>query len=246
MKGFASIIENLSTEKFIFFLCTANFMMYGLSAAITKVLRLYFIRFNLNHGKHHLNRRDYILSLQVLLTNILVGLIGWAFLKAGYIQLATKDLLGFAFDIFLLFSFIDIGMYFSHLIIHKTFLYKFTHKIHHEHESMTLISLYVMHPLEALGFGILLIIILIFYPVDTLALLIFLFLNWVFGVFAHSGIEPSKGELANYICMTRFHQIHHENPTSNFGFYTPFMDMIFKTRAYLLKKEIKDKIKGEI
>ena len=103
---------------------------------------------------------------------------------------------------------------------------------------MSLLSLYVMHPLEAFGFGVILISLLMIYTIDTSALLVFLFFNWILGVFAHSGIEPSQGKWGNYICMTRFHQIHHESHNANFGFFTPIMDTLLRTRKYQLKKEM--------
>jgi sterol desaturase/sphingolipid hydroxylase (fatty acid hydroxylase superfamily) len=211
--------------------------MFGCTAFIVLLLRKFFIQFDLNHDDQTMLRRDYKLAFMVLMTNILVGFLGFFLLKFNFIVLSDKTLL-FAFvDLFVLMALVDVGMYLMHFFVHKTFLYRYLHGIHHEHESMTTLSLYVMHPLEALGFGLILITILMIYPTSILGLLIFIFVNWILGVFAHSGIEPSRGELANYICMTRFHQIHHENPKSNFGFYTPLLDMLFKTRCYELKSE---------
>ena len=230
--------EGLSFINFAILLSAANILMFLSTGVIVFLLRKYFIQFDLNSDETKMSRRDYFLSTLVLVVNINVGLLGWSLMNQGIISLDSKPLSLIGFDALLLFLLIDWGMYFAHFLTHKTFLYKLTHAIHHEHESMGTLSLYVMHPVEAFGFGVILLSLLSVYSIDITALLIFLFLNWILGVFAHSGIEPSKGRLANYICMTRFHQIHHENPNFNFGFYTPFLDMLFKTRYYKLKKEL--------
>jgi sterol desaturase/sphingolipid hydroxylase (fatty acid hydroxylase superfamily) len=234
----ADFWENLTFENYLIILVAANFLMYFFTALIVYSLRRFFIHFDLNFKDNKMSRRDYLLSLYVLIANISVGILGWYMMKKSYITLEEKPMVYKLLDILLVIFLVDWSMYVAHFITHKTFLYKLTHSVHHEHESMGTLSLFVMHPMESLGFGVILISILSVFSIDITALLIFLFLNWILGVFAHSGIEPSKGFLANYICMTRFHQIHHENPKCNFGFYTPFLDMVFRTRKYQLKKEI--------
>lgn len=235
----SSFWSEISFINFSLIISAANILMYIFTALIVFVLRKYLIQFDLNFENQATSKKEMILSLLVVFTNILVGLIGFACLKNGIIDLVNKSTLFVLLDFFILFFFIDFGMYFSHLFVHKTVLYRWLHKDHHAHESMSLLSLYVMHPFEAFGFGLILITLLCLYTIDTTALLTFLFFNWIMGVFAHSGIEPSEGKWGNYICMTRFHQIHHESPNSNFGFFTPLMDMLFKTRNYQLKKNFK-------
>lgn len=227
----------LSFISFFGILSLANVLMYVLTIAIIFILRRYFIQFNLNHQVQIASAHEKIQSLLVLLANILVGVLGFILLKLNVISLTNKSFLHSAIDFLILFCLIDFGMYFSHLLVHKTFLYNWLHRAHHAHESMSLISLYIMHPLEALGFGFILISALSVYSFDLQALLVFLFFNWILGVFAHSGIEPSQGQWGNYICMTRFHQIHHESHDANFGFFTPIMDTVFKTRKFKLKND---------
>lgn len=230
---------HLSYVHFFALIVTANFLMYVLTALIVFLIRKYFIRFDLNFQNQNLSRKELRQSLLVVLANIFVGLVGFAMLKMNFISLTNKTFPFTLLHFFAIFFLIDFGMYFSHLFVHKTILYKWLHQDHHAHESMSLLSLYVMHPLEALAFGGILIGILSAYTIDLSALFAFLFFNWILGVFAHSGIEPSQGQWGNYICMTRFHQIHHESHDANYGFFTPLMDMLFKTRKYGLKSEVK-------
>lgn len=230
--------KNLDFLSFFLLLIKANLLMFVSTALIVFLLRRYFIQFDLNLHNTKMSKRDYKLAGLVLISNVMVGVLGFYLMKLEMIHLTSKGLFMTFLDVVFLMLAIDFGMYFSHFITHKSFLYRLTHSIHHEHESMSNLSLYVMHPLEAFGFGVILMALLFLRPVDVSALLFFIFLNWILGVFAHSGIEPSKGEWANYFCMTRFHQIHHENPNKNFGFYTPLWDILFKTREHTLKKEL--------
>ncbi len=229
---------HLSWLRFTFVITSANVFMYALTAIIVFLLRKYFIRFNINFQNQVTSQREMFQTFQVLCANILIGFGGFALLKLNKIALTNKPLDLAVLDFLALFFFIDFGMYFSHLFVHKTYLYTWLHKDHHAHESMSLLSLYVMHPLEALAFGLILICFLAIYPMDIRALLAFLFFNWILGVFAHSGIEPSHGKWGNYICMTRFHQIHHESHSANYGFFTPIMDTLFKTRKFKLKSDV--------
>lgn len=228
---------NLEILPFGSLLIASNFLMYLFCMTIIKFVRKNLVQYDLNQAENKITKHDFHISLQVLATNILVGFLGFLLLKINFIQFQSNNIKTYTIDLLYLFLVIDFIMFILHLIIHKTMLYLFLHQGHHQHESMNEISLYVMNPLEALGFGLILIALLILKQVTIPALLTFLFINWLLGVLAHSGIEPSKGKLGNYFCMNRFHQIHHESPTSNYGFYTPFWDMIFKTRKYQLLSE---------
>ena len=218
--------------EFTAVLTLANIGMYFGTWLIIVFLRKYFIRYDLNLHEASMSQDDFITSLIVLFLNILVGVVGLWFLKQGYISFNPKKLVGIFLDFILMLLFMDFCMYVLHIIAHHKLLYKKLHGLHHTHEDMAPLSLYVMHPLEAFGFGLIMIFFLCLYSIDIAALILFLIFNWLFGVFAHSGIEPNRGELGNYICMTRFHQLHHQHHNCNYGFFTPIWDVLFRTRKY--------------
>lgn len=225
-------LNSLSYGEFLALIIIGNILMYLFTWLIVRVLRKFFIQFNLNKQNTAMSFEDLKNSLVVLFMNIFVGILGFEFLRRNFIILTEPTLQKSLLDLIVIFIFMDLAMYLTHLGAHHQIFYKHFHGVHHSHIDMAELSLYVMHPLEAFGFGVMLIIFLIIYPISLGALLIFLLFNWLFGVFAHSGIEPSKGRLGNYICMTKFHQIHHQRADGNYGFYTPLWDMLFKTRIF--------------
>ena len=66
-----------------------------------------------------------------------------------------------------------------------------------------------MHPIEAIGFGGMLIAVLLMIDCDVVALLFFLLINWLYGTIAHSGIPVNNMFLRWCVGDSRFHHDHH-------------------------------------
>jgi lathosterol oxidase len=179
--------------------------------------------------------KDWNLSLLTNLVNTLVTLAGFYLFKFGFIKFNSGLTPLIVIDFIILFFAMDLLMYIFHYCIHHSFLYRYIHNLHHEALKPKPIDLFVLHPIETLGFGTLWLILLIIYPFNWIAILVYLLLNVIFGIVGHLGFEPIKlntlknNLLFKYIGVSSFHHTHHENVNYNFGFYTNIWDRIFKT-----------------
>lgn len=169
-----------------------------------------------------------------ILLNALVSVAGWALWKHGVIQLVPRPWWGALLDTLLMVAAMDFGMCVLHRVAHVRWLYGLFHFFHHRHEVVNPLSLFVLHPLEVVGFGSLMIGFLCLHPIDPIALTTYLALNVLFGSLGHCGVEPfprwlRKLPLLRLIGTSTFHAEHHEHPACNFGFYTLVWDQLFGT-----------------
>jgi len=169
-----------------------------------------------------------------ILLNAIVSVAGWALWKHGVIHLTARPWWGAILDTLLMVAAMDLGMYVLHRLAHVRWVYRLFHFFHHRHEVVNPLSLFVLHPLEVLGFGSLMIGFLCLHAMDPLALTGYLGLNVLFGTLGHCGVEPfpawwKKLPLLRLVSTSTFHAEHHEHPGYNFGFYTLVWDQLFGT-----------------
>lgn len=128
----------------------------------------------------------------------------------------------------------DLAMYVFHYAIHHSFIYNAIHKLHHQYHNPSPIDLYVLHPIETLGFGSLWLIIINLYTFNFTAVIIYLAANVLFGIIGHLGFEPLPARIQNmlpfkFLGTSTFHHNHHTDVQHNFGFYTIIWDRLFGT-----------------
>lgn len=201
-------------------LIAANILMYLVTIAISYIWNKIY-----NYKSLKLTKDDVKTSLVVLLINIGVAIPGYFLWINSKINFTEYN---FIFDLMILFFGFDLAMYVLHYISHKIWPFKLLHIKHHTHHSFNIISLYVMHPLESLLFGILLTISVLFFQFNIYSFLVFITINWLLGVIGHLNTPSEKQPLffGNHI----FHKIHHEKLNYNYGFYTIVWDSIFRTK----------------
>ena len=220
----------LPFAHFLAVLAAANLLMYLGSWSIVSAVQRMCGAQTLNSAAAKPTRREYALSFLIVLINISVGVPGWLLWKAHRIELLDNGVLYFLLDVFVLLFYFDFSMYVLHRLMHQGPLYRIFHSKHHDHVNVNGISLYVMNPAEAWGFGLLLIGFLMVHPTNLYALLFFLTLNWAYGTMGHSGVPIHSRVLRWLIGDTEFHHRHHSKKVGNFGFYTPVWDNLFGTR----------------
>ena len=173
-------------------------------------------------------------ALGSVILNAGVSVAGWALWRAGWIEIRPAGISSTFIDCALMVLAMDLGMYFLHRAAHITTIYQLVHGFHHRHETTNPISLFVLHPIEVIGFGGLMIVFLMIYPTSLGGLLGYLTLNVVFGTLGHSGVEPFPAIMKSIpflklVGTSTFHAEHHEHPAYNFGFYTLIWDKLFGT-----------------
>ena len=124
-------------------------------------------------------------------------------------------------------------MYLTHRMAHLKLPYQWVHEIHHRHDDVSLLSLFVLHPLEVFGFGLLITGFAMVYTMSMSSFIVYLFLNLMYGTLGHLGLDIPKKTIRffplNLLSVSLFHGNHHTHVGSNFGFYTSVWDRLFKT-----------------
>lgn len=173
-------------------------------------------------------------AVGAVVLNAGVSVFGWWLWTEEVIVLKSSGVMRSMADCVLMILAMDLGMYGFHRLAHTPRLYRWVHRFHHRHEATNPISLFVLHPIEVAGFGGLMILVLIVYPMTFAGLIAYLSLNVIFGSLGHSGVEPfppmvRKLPILRLVGTSTFHAEHHEHPRYNFGFYTLFWDKLFGT-----------------
>lgn len=178
-------------------------------------------------------RRELSLATLCLVCNSLVTLVGWRLFQAGILRVSADfGAWRTARDALVLFFVMDLAMFVTHRLAHAPLLYRHVHCVHHEHVQVKPLTLFVLHPLEVFGFGGLWLAVLYCGSFSLSGMLLYLTLNTSFGVVGHLGFEPLPKSWANSpigrcIGTSSFHARHHQDPNSNFGFYTTLWDRWF-------------------
>ena len=178
--------------------------------------------------------REWFICAVTNLLNTVVTYAGFRLWRSSYLVMDMSVSLFIILDFLLLFLAMDLLMYIFHYIIHKTFLYKAMHGLHHQAVDPKPIDLFVLHPVETLCFGGLWLILLLVYPFNIYAIIPYLTVNVIFGMLGHLGIEPLPEKMRNntvlkYLGTSTFHHQHHQDVHYNFGFYTTLWDRLFGT-----------------
>jgi len=169
--------------------------------------------------------------------NTVVTYAGFWMWKEGWITITLNISWKIPADFLILFFAMDLLMFVFHFIIHKTFLFKAVHQLHHEAIHPKPIDLFILHPVETMAFGGMWLALLLLYPFNIYAIIIYLVVNVLFGLMGHLGIEPlpavvRKLPVVKYLGTSTFHHDHHQNVQYNFGFYTSIWDRMFGTHKH--------------
>lgn len=186
---------------------------------------------NFHTKKHPLLKSDWLISIVTLIVNAVVFLIAVYLWKTGIINISgTQNFLFITIQLIALILLMDILMYIFHFIAHIPLIYKLIHNKHHQHINTNFLSLFVLHPLETFGFGLMMISTLFIFDFSIYAISSYIFINLFFGTIRHLNREffPRWADKL-FIGTSRFHNQHHLDEQYNFGFYTTIWDRVFGT-----------------
>ena len=229
MENLLRDFQNLSTAGAAAVFLTANLLIFVCSLTSCWCFGRIFKSRRIFNRWEPFSSVEFFAALGAVILNAAVPVVGWILWKNGHIHLPSKSPAWIVVNTFIMILAMDFCMYVLHRLAHHPKIYPLFHRFHHRHEVTNPISLFVLHPLEVIGFGGLMIAFLVLVPISPIALIAYLTLNIAFGTLGHSGVEPftrhlRKIPLLNLVGTSTFHAEHHERPLYNFGFYTLIWD----------------------
>ena len=177
--------------------------------------------------------REWRYAALGVLVNTLVTIIGWKLWTEGYLTIRRDVSWRALVDFGVLLLLMDLGMYALHRVAHSR-LFMPIHRLHHEFDRPHVLTLFVVHPIETFGFGLLWLAVLLVYPASWLGIALYVTINLAAGVLGHLGVEPfprwwTRIPVGRQIGTSTFHAQHHRDVEHNFGFYTVVWDRLLGT-----------------
>ncbi len=211
-----------------------NVLIFGGSVAFGQLLVGWFGRRRVAPPPAPLERAEVLFTISTILLNTLVTVVGLWLWRAGIVVFRGDLGLGVLLDAVVLLLVMDAAMYVLHRLAHIAQVYPIVHRTHHRYDKPRPLSLFVLNPFEALGFGGLWLVVISLYDASWLGMALYLALNVLFGTVGHLGVEPLPDAwlrlpLLRWISTSTFHAQHHLDPGHNFGFYTVLWDRLFGT-----------------
>ncbi len=181
-----------------------------------------------------LERTEVLLAISCVMLNTVVAIAGWWLWRHGWITVLRGGGWRIPLDVAVLLIAMDFLMYVFHRAAHLKWVFPIVHSTHHRYDRPRPLSLFVLNPMEVLGFGVLWLMLLCVYPATWTGMLLYLSLNLLFGTMGHLGVEPfpqawSRWPVFRNIGSSTFHATHHGDRDVNFGFYTNVWDRLFGT-----------------
>ncbi|UWX62179.1 sterol desaturase family protein [Chryseobacterium oranimense] len=229
--GYLKIFWQFSWLQWIIFSLLSNIFLCLFSITLYQFIEKTCRKELLQEQNHPVTQSDVYLSFFTVVCNSFVMLLGAFLWKNNWIIIDSQPSLVSVFlETIALIFLMDILMYFFHYAAHLPFVYKILHGKHHEHVSTNFLSLFVLHPFETIGFGLMILALLMSYDFSIISIALYLSINLIWGTIGHLNREffPASFDRL-FIGTTRFHNQHHLDETKNFGFYTSIWDRLFGT-----------------
>ncbi|MDY7226389.1 sterol desaturase family protein [Hyalangium rubrum] len=213
-----------------------NVLVVALTVALGEGLMRRFAHRRVAPEAPALERQELVLALACVLINTGVTFAGLLLWRAGWIRFRLDWGPRVLVDLAVLVAMMDLGMYLLHRLAHAPWLYGWLHAPHHRYERARPLTLFVLNPLEVLGFGSLWLTACVVYEASWAAMFLYLFFNTLWGVLGHLGVEPFpdgwvRWPVARAVATTTFHARHHLDLAHHYGFYTVIWDRLFGTLA---------------
>jgi len=211
--------------------------IYFTSALLAQLLARYFSKNEVGNSinpkpSHQQIFKEIRLSLVSIFIFSLQAIgIQWAYTK-GIIHIEWNIIwYTLPFEILALFLWNEIHFYAAHWLLHRKWLFKKVHFIHHRSTSPTPFSTYSFHWFEAFLLGTVIFLPLLVYNFQFLALISLPLLSIFLNVLGHWNYDMFPEKSSSHILKFSFrHSMHHKWIKGNFGFFLPQFDHWFKTK----------------
>jgi sterol desaturase/sphingolipid hydroxylase (fatty acid hydroxylase superfamily) len=234
MHQILDLFYNMTLPQAAWWLLVENVVLFGLSLAAGHLLLRLFAARRVTDPPPPLERREVLLAASCVLLNTLVTIAGWWLWTNGVMRIRRDTGLRAWLDVLVLLLAMDLFMYLFHRAAHHRWVYPVAHATHHLYDRPRPLNLFVLNPIEVLGFGALWLTVIALYPSSWLGIVVFLTLNLAFGTVGHLGVEPlptrwMRLPILRHVGTSTFHAEHHDDGKHNFGFYTDLWDRLFGT-----------------
>lgn len=177
------------------------------------------------------SKQEWLLALVTGSVNTAVTVAGFWLWQRGWVSFRSVPWWADVLYAAGLTLFMDLMMFGGHFIGHRGLPFRFVHGLHHRFEAPVVIDLFVMHPIESVGFGSLWLIAALSVDLPVAGILLFAAINYLFGLAGHLGTEivPDRirrSVVFDVVATPAFHALHHRNPETNLGFYTVVWDRL--------------------
>ncbi|WP_093611481.1 sterol desaturase family protein [Actinoplanes philippinensis] len=234
MTSVLTFLDSLHPGWFTLLALVENVALVGLGALLGHVaLRLPGAR-RLTPDPGLVEPLELALVVSTTVVNTAITVAGWWLWTGGVIVLRARLDLAAIAELAVLVLVMDALMYVGHATVHLRPLFPWVHRLHHVFADARPITLFALHPLEAIGFGAMWLVILAIHPFSVWALAAYAALNLIFGILGHLGVEPlppavRRHVVFRWVATPAMHVGHHADPRFNLGFYTTVWDRLFGT-----------------
>lgn len=152
-----------------------------------------------------------------------------------YVEFSDGGIKQFLLSFVFLIVGYDAYFYWSHRILHQSWLYKNVHRIHHNSRHPTPFSAMAFHPIEAIMQALYLPFMAFVIPTHVSFLVVAPTFIMILSIVGHLGFEflPKKfrlGVLGKHFGSSTHHHLHHLYPNTNFGFLFMIWDQVVGTK----------------
>ncbi len=167
-------------------------------------------------------------SLNMLIGASLGGVFAWHVLRGGtsslYFDPREHGLPWLVLSGLVTFFMIDAGLYYSHRLMHRPWMFKHIHRWHHRYTAPVVFTTTAVHPIEFLFFAASVLLPALVVPVHWAVYVAVVAYTYLIGMIDHSGIDvrwPLPLHAGN-----RFHDDHHVLFHCNYGHHTQIFDLV--------------------
>jgi sterol desaturase/sphingolipid hydroxylase (fatty acid hydroxylase superfamily) len=138
----------------------------------------------------------------------------------------------FALDMLLLTLWNEVHFYACHALLHRPWLYRKVHRLHHLSVVPTPFSTYSFHWFEAVMLSSVMILYLAVSPLSMGAIILFPVLSLFMNNIGHMNYAVFPALALNHLFSScRRHTLHHTHIKGNYGFAFPWFDETLRTRS---------------
>jgi lathosterol oxidase len=163
--------------------------------------------------------------------SVLSGMLAYWIYASGhsrmYISPRGHSLLSVIGGTVLYFLITDVVIYWAHRLYHRPLLFRLIHRFHHRNTVPTAFTAFSLHPVEFLTYQSIMLVPLIFLPLNAIGVIVVLLSSHIESLIQHSGVRVFPW--IPWMPSTFFHDDHHRYFHVNYGQHLTLWDRLYGT-----------------